>query len=483
MAYGVTPDGFVRMRLPEIRQEIIEDLRAKLRAAGVAESVETRPDSITGLLIDTFAEREAALWEQAEGVYLAMYPGSAAGVSLDRAVSFTGVKRLGDEQSRAYVVLYGLSGTSVGQGAQIRHRVSQNLWRLAGDVRILPGAASDVTLQPIVQNNATYSVSVGGQPYTYTSAAVANLPGILAGLVAALSASDLDVSSDGASIRVHTGGRVAAAFTWSANLSLVRLGSPGLALSEEASEEVAGVGDLNAIVTAVDGWDAVDNLQAGTAGRLAESDAELSTRYPSGLFRLGAGTRPSIAPNIRDRVPGVRAIEVFENDTDEIDAEGRRPHSIHVVVDGGLDEELAEAIFRTKGAGIDTNGAHQVLVLDEEGAQQPINFDRPERVYVWVSAELTLLPPSEQVFPPTGLDDVAENLAAAGDAFSIGADVIRQRLFGAIYRTPGIKSVVLTLASSTDPAFVPGPADYAEENIEILDAQRAVFDRSRIKVT
>ncbi|EHK65309.1 hypothetical protein [Achromobacter arsenitoxydans] len=483
MAYGVTPDGFVRMRLPEIRQEIIEDLRAKLLAAGVAETVETRPDSITGLLIDTFAEREAALWEQAEGVYLAMYPGSANGVSLDRAVSFTGVKRLGDEQARAYVVVYGQSGTTVAQGAQVRHRVSQNLWRLEGDVRILPGAAADVTLQPVVQPNALYSVSVDGQAYSYTSGAVTNLPAILAGLVAAVSASSLDVSSDGASIRMHTGGRVASAFAWSANFSLARLGSPGLAVTEEASEEVAAVGDLNAIVTAVDGWDGVDNLQAGTAGRLAENDAELSARYPSGLFRLGAGTLPSIAPNIRDRVPGVRAIKVFENDTDGPDAAGRLPHSIHVVVDGGLDEELAEAIFRTKGGGIDTNGGSLVVVIDDEGAQQPIKFDRPERVYVWVSAELTLLPPAEQVFPPTGLDDVADNLATAGDGFSIGDDVIRQRLFGAIYRTTGIKSVVLALASSTDPAFVPGPADFSEDNVEILDAQVAVFDRSRIKVT
>jgi hypothetical protein len=39
-----------------------------------------------------------------------MYPGSATGVSLDRAVSFTGVQRYRDEKSRAYVVLYGSSG-------------------------------------------------------------------------------------------------------------------------------------------------------------------------------------------------------------------------------------------------------------------------------------------------------------------------------------------------------------------------------------
>ncbi len=483
MAYGVTPDGFVRMRLPEIRQEIIADLRARLLAAGVSESVETRPDSITGLLIDTFAEREAALWEQAEGVYLSMYPGSASGVSLDRSVSFTGVTRLMDERSRAYVVLYGASGTSVPAGALIRHRVSQNLWALDGPVQILPGGAADVTLQPEVHAGAQYSVTVDGTAYSYTSAAVTNLPAILAGLVAALAPSGLGVSSDGATVRAHTDGRVAAAITWTANLTLVRLGSPGLALSDVASSEAAAVGDLNGIVTAVDGWQGVENIQAGTAGRLAENDAELRARYPSGLFRLGAATLPSIAPNVRDRVAGVRALKVFRNDADEVDAAGRRPHSIHVVIDGGLDDEVAQAIFRTKAGGIDTNGAVEVVVTDDEGAQHPIRFDRSERVYVWVSCKVTLLPVSEEAFPPEGFDDIKDNLAAVGAGFSIGADVIRQRLFGAIYKTPGIKSVDLLLASSTDPAFVPGPGDFSLSNIEIGDTQTAAFDRSRIEVT
>lgn len=483
MAYGVTPDGFVRPRLPEIRQEIVADLRARMQAAGFNGTVETRPDSITGLLIDTFAEREAALWEQAEGVYFAMYPGSATGVSLDRSVSFTGVARYSDERSKAYVVLYGAPGTTVPAGAQVRHLVSQNLWALAADSQIQAGAAADVVLQPSVVPNVAYRVTIDGVAYTYTTGPTTNLPQILAGLVAALSPSDLTVSSDGAMVRIHTDGRVAAAFTWSANLSLVRLGSPALAQTMEASTEGAAVGDLGGVVTQVDGWDDVDNLQAGVAGRLAESDAELRARYPTGLFRLGAATPPSIAPNVRDRVSGVRTVKVFMNSTDEPDDLGRPPHSVHVVVDGGLDDEVADAIFRVVAAGIDTHGQQLVIVKDDEGADQPIRFDRPERVFVWARCATTLLPPSEQAFPPGGFQEIAENLAAAGAAFSIGEDVILQRLYGAIYRTAGLASVDLRLAVSTDPTFVPQPADYQAANVTIQDFQVAAFDLSRIEVT
>ena len=104
--YGVTPLGFVRPRLPEIRQEIIDDLRARLRASGLSDDIQTRPDSVLGLLIDTFAERETALWELSEGVYFSMYPGSAVGAQLDRAASFSGVVRKSAVAGTVEVVLY-----------------------------------------------------------------------------------------------------------------------------------------------------------------------------------------------------------------------------------------------------------------------------------------------------------------------------------------------------------------------------------------
>lgn len=483
MAYGVTPDGFVRPRLPEIRQEIVADLRARMQTAGFQGGVETRPDSITGLLIDTFAEREATLWEQAEGVYYAMYPGSATGVSLDRSVSFTGVSRYRDEPSRAYAVLYGAAGTTVPAGAQVRHRVSQNLWAVQTATPILAGAAADVTVQPVVTPQTTYRVSIDAVDYAYTSGTTTNLPQVLAGLVSALAPSGLAVSSDGAVLRIHTDGRRAVAVTWSASLLLVRLGSPALLATLEASTEGAAIGDLNGIVTQIDGWNAVDNLQAGVAGRLAENAAELRARYPTGLFRMGAATLPSIAPNVRDRVAGVRTVKVFMNSTDTADALGRPPHSVHVVADGGLDDEVADAIFRVVAAGIDTHGQQRVVVKDDDGADQLIRFDRPERVYLWVRCVTTLLPPSEQAFPPDGFQRIAESLAAVGEASGIGEDVILQRLYGAIYRTPGLASVDLALAFSTNPAFKPAPADYRAANVAIQDFQVAVFDLSRIEVT
>lgn len=482
MAYGVTAQGFIRPRLPEIREEIIEDLRARLRAQGLPDNFETRPDSVTGVLIDTFADRETALWEMGEGVYYAMYPGSAYGVQLDRSVSFTGVTRQLAEPSRAIAIAYGLEGTVVPQAAQVRHRSTQTIWETAAPVTISAATASDVSISPTAVPGATYTVTVDGTPYSYTALTPTSTNAILAGLVAALSTSGLNVSSNGAVLRLILTDALSMSVTLSANLDFTEIGSTIELTAADGSAEEAAPGDLNTIVTLIDGWTAVNNLQAASPGRSLETDAELQARYNTGLFRTGAGTLPAILVNVRDNVAGVSAAEVLENDTDFVDANGNLPHSIQVIVEGGLQNEIAAEIYRVKGAGIDTNGAI-VTVLNTTEGEQTILFDRPGYIYVWARAEITLLPSSEEAFPSNGFDTIRQAIADTGVMHGIGQDVILQRFYCAIYQTPGLAEVDLTFASSTNPAFSPAPGDYTAANITIAPDQMAKFDISRVEVS
>lgn len=481
MAFGVTPTGFVRPRLPEIRQEIIEDLKTRLRTKGLSDDIEARPDSVFGLLIDTFADRETALWEMGEGVYYAMYPGSAYGASLVRSVSFTGVTRREAERSKAVVVVYGVPGTVVRQFSQIRHKSTQSIWETTEAVTITPLAASDVSISPAPLPNTTYTVTIDGSPYSYTTAATTSTNDVLGGLVAALSVTGLNVSSNGAVVRIVLGTAMAMAVGLSAGLSFTQIGSSVLAQTVDMIPEIADIGDLDTIVTLTDGWAAVTNLQTGSVGRLEETDSELRARYDTGLFRLGAGTLPSISVNVRDKVQGISAIKVIGNDTDDIDDQGNKPHSIRVVVEGGIDTEIADAIYRVKGGGIDTNGAVSTLLKTDEG-DQTILFDRPEYIYVWASAEITLLPASEEAFPSNGFDLIRDAIAATGQAHGIGQDVILQRFYCSIYQVKGLAAVDLKFASSTNPAFTPAPGDYSATNITVEEYQMAKFDPSRVEV-
>lgn len=483
MAYGITPEGFQRMRLPEIREAIVETTRTNLRQQGLPDNIETRPDSVFGVVIDTFADREAALWEMAEAVYYAMYPGSAFGAQLDRAVSFSGVRRLVAEPSQALVILYGLEGTIVPAGSQIRHRVTQSLWETTANTVISAANASDIRLTPIVGNDETYTVTIDGTPYSYTSPSVGSTTEtILAGMVASLSGSGQVVSSTGSSVDIWVNTGMTAAVTVSSNLTVTRVGTGVIAQTIDLIPEEAAVGDLNTIVTLVSGWTMVNNRTPGSVGRTEETDAELRTRYVTGVYQFGAGTLPSIAPNILNDVPGVIDIRVYQNDTDTTDEYGRVPHSIHVIVDGGLEDLIASAIYRYKGAGIDTNGDIVREFATSEG-QQTIRFDRPEPVYIWVRAELTLLPPEEEAFPSDGFQRVQQAIIETGIEHTIGQDVIRQRFFGPIYRsTSGIGEVDLRIFASTNPAANPDEEDFEAENITIGPDQKAIFDLTRIQV-
>ena len=139
--YGVLPSGFSRMRMPEIRQSIINALTQSL---GI--DLETRPDSITGQFIDVFAEREATMWELAEAVYFAMYPISATGINLDHAVSFAGVVRLFAEKSTAWCACYGVEGTIIPPGSLVRSANNQDNFLLDTPVTISRQNAIDTNV-------------------------------------------------------------------------------------------------------------------------------------------------------------------------------------------------------------------------------------------------------------------------------------------------------------------------------------------------
>ncbi|SFB68411.1 hypothetical protein SAMN05216321_101102 [Cupriavidus sp. OV038] len=483
MDYGVTKDGFVRKRLPEIRREIVAGWEGGLRAKGYTGVIETRPDSVTGLLIDTFAEREAALWELAEGVYYAMYPTSASGVPLDNAVAFTGAKRKAAEPSRCYVVAYGVEGTAIEAGAQIRHRTTQNLWGVVDGATITVGAAADVLVAvAAVTANADYTVFLNAVPYTYRTGTAPTAVSIVYGLANALLTSGQSIESTATGVRIFTDGRASFSALLSTNLRFASVGSPALAQTLDKIAEVALPGDLSQIVTQTDGWASVSNLQPGSAGRTAENDAALRLSYGRGIYRLGAGTLPSIAANIDDLVPGVVAVRDFENDSDFPDEYGRPPHSIHVVVDGGLDQDIGDAIFRVKGGGIDTYGAVEVTVTDKYGNKRLMQFDRPGKVYVWAKARVQLLPAAEQEFPTDGYERIQKGIVAVGKTLEIGEDIVVQKLYRGVYVTPGVAYVDLRLICSTDPNFVPIDQDFSAGNWPVKPFERADFDLSRVEV-
>lgn len=66
--------------------------------------------------------------------------------------------------------------------------------------------------------------------------------------------------------------------------------------------------------------------------------------------------KESIRSYLLQHVENIISVNVYENYTDTVDSEGRLPHSIEVIAEGGKDDDIAYGILARRAGGIQTNG-------------------------------------------------------------------------------------------------------------------------------
>jgi len=480
--YGVLPVGFVRMRLPEIRQAIIDSLQAKTQL-----TFETRPDSITGQFIDVFAERETVIWELAQAVYHAMYPISAFGVNLDHAVSFAGVTRLWALQSLCFVNFYGNQGVTVPAGTVVRSETSREDFVLQDDVTIDVAAVGDATVSvntATVGSVYTVTLTSAGNIVTASYTAIfADTNVMIAGHLAPLLVSaNYTVVQDANTIRIYRIDGLDFHVTFSAGITAIKLGGTGMVKAVNYGPIEIPINSITQIVTTLTGLDSVDNVTPGQSGRETETDDLLRQRYRLGVYRLGAATLESIKANLEQNILGLLSVAVYENKSDVTDSNGRSPHSIEVVAYGGEPQSIGDQIFRTKAAGIDTFGSTVVSVTDSSGYTHVINFNRPNPIFVWV--RVTVVKYSEELFPSNADELIEQIVTDTGNTFGVGKDIIVQRFLGPIYsQIPGIGQISIQTALTSEPDSPPGAYSLLNVPIAVRELSRFAIDRVTVIIT
>lgn len=471
--YGLTYIGFIRMRLPEI----ISRIKAQLET-NTGLTFETSPDTITGQTIGAFAEQIAIAWEQLEQLFFAMYPESAVGVALDNAVAYAGVFRLLDRATSSIATLItNVPGTIVPGNTQVG--MSSNLLHKLF-------LQSDVTIEAPNANYLQYKVPIG------TTAASLRLNGTLyngVGANASATAVNLAAAIDAnpfiyAEVQSFLGdffvqmwsvNNSIIAPTDIANLTLDRIGSPGVFESDDFSTFVIAARDIDTILTPQAGLIAVTNVQDGTPGREEETDEQLRERYRTGVYRLGAGTTASVEALLR-QLPGVTLARVFENEEDTTDAEGRPPHSIEAVVIGGDNVAISELIQRYKGGGVNTFGNNTFTILDRNGIEKDVMWSRPVDKYIWL--DVAVAEAAEEGLPIDYVARVKAAIMTLNSKFRPGGNVYLDRIKGTYASVTGIASSVMTATTGT--LTVPGT--YSGADIAISNREIARFADDRIDV-
>lgn len=467
--YGVTVNGFVRKRLPEIKS----DIEARLAAAwGVP--VSRKPNSVVGQTSGVLAAIVDELWQVSEDNYNAMYPNTANGVSLRNSVGFAGVTALDALKTKIYEVCYGSHGTSITNGSQIQGDDSNYYETIAAATISLSNSVSLSLTLASVNDGTTYSATINGTTINKTADSGDTVNSVLVALTSGVPSGWSASVSNNILTYTQTDRINGKAVSYSNTLQFVNVGSPIEFYAVEYGALDPAIGTVKNIITQINGWLAASNESAAYPGRDVDTDTELRQRYASTVSAQGMAMIESIRANLLENVPGVAAAIVFENVTDEIDADDRPPHSIEAVVQGGDEEEIANMIWKKKAAGIDTYGETSIEILDTQGIPHTINFNRPTDVPIYLRCVLHEDP--EGSLPADSPQKTADFLLDRGNNQSVGQDVILQKFLAYVMQNvPGIGYI--ELEGSID------GLSYSTTNIAINARSLATFDASRIEVT
>ncbi|MBQ8135224.1 MAG: baseplate J/gp47 family protein [Lachnospiraceae bacterium] len=235
-------------------------------------------------------------------------------------------------------------------------------------------------------------------------------------------------------------------------------------------------GTITMITNPKTGIATVVNIGAFEGGRDTETDAEFRERYYASTDFAGGVNIDAVVAEIYESVEAVIAVTGDENDTDETDENGLPPHSIEVVAYGGLDEEIAEAIFKRKAAGIQTYGNTTIPVVSASGKTFNISFSRPAPVNVWVKV-FNLV--TDRHFPLDGVEQIKAAIVSyigsdTRGGLDIGEDVICVKLPTEVLKVSGVVDFDLQISADGE--------TYGWNNVEIAARQKAVTDEGMVSV-
>jgi uncharacterized phage protein gp47/JayE len=225
---------------------------------------------------------------------------------------------------------------------------------------------------------------------------------------------------------------------------------------EAGPEGVVAASGINEIVTPSIGIDSVINLLASSGGSSRETDPELRARYKARGVS-GGSSLPAIIQALSN-LENTTTVQVYENASNVEDGDGRPPHSIECVVGGtATDDEIAEAIFNSKAAGIETIGDEEATVLDSNGDAHTIKWNVPMEKFVnvivevasnsaWTAAMATTI--KSRVVEVIGGVDTIDSEATEYEGLGIDRDVRSWAIIANLDGIDGIDTVVVKIAFS-----------------------------------
>jgi hypothetical protein len=140
----------------------------------------------------------------------------------------------------------------------------------------------------------------------------------------------------------------------------------------------------------------------------------------------------------------------------------------------GTDQQaIADQIYATKAAGVQTAGNVSTSVLTPTNGSVIVKYQAPQSLYIWVKCTIT----TSAGF--AGAQAVVNSILAYGATLGVGDNVLIYRVNSAPSSIAGVLSV------SSEITFTQSPTDspvYSATDIAVTQSQISSWDNSRISI-
>lgn len=471
-----TPSGFTPFRYTEI----VENVRTALETE-LGTSISSDPNTVMGTIIGVFSTQIAEQENLNQAQFNNLDADRAEGVFLDRIVAYLGLNRLPASSSSGQLKVWRsltgniASSTTFATGDNTQYSsvngLSHNL-SACNEVYITPSSIID---------NTEYSITINGGTYRYTTGTNDTALAIITALKTQLDSLTTFTSTiTGDNLRIAD----ADANQNSLNVSYVRFSLIEIATFNFVESVLTGriTTDPNTITTAVSPDNTIlrsNNPLVFASGRTVETDEELRARLQTSRQIAGVATVPAITAAL-GALTGVYSASIIENRTTVPDSDGRPAKSYECIVEGGNPNQIANTIWETKPAGVETFGSITTTITDSTGNTQVINWSRPTAIYLHVRVTFTRY--DEETFPSGGIETIRDTVVTYGNGLGLGVDVIPSRFIGEIHRAvQGIDSLLVEVGTSSDPS-APAPDTWQTTSIAIARNNFSSFVSGRVTV-
>jgi uncharacterized phage protein gp47/JayE len=401
---------------------------------------------LTAPLLELILNQDEALQQ----VYQNLDLDQATGIYLDKLVGFGGLFRLQPTPAEALLMLYGEIGTTVATAANVGSSVTNDVFRTQDAVTFSTTAANGVEYEfPSIGSAhvVEFIWAITNDPNTNVPVYV-NITAGMTQLQAATAVAQAinittvqllaSVTNDNLLKVVVVDQNDTATFT-ATNMDAVNSYMPVRGVMIVSGQTRNDRNTLTVIQTGTLGWLGVTNPFDATEGTFVETDAQLRDRFRKVKGLENDGSLAAMV-NAITAISGVRYINIKQNKLN-VDAGGIPAHGIGVVVLGGDEDAIAQAIFANLPLGINTGGDETRFPLDINGNPNEIKFSRPSFVPIKVNMTLTI----DSTFPDNGAAQIRQAIVDFFSGLQVGDDILYSRLFSPINTVRGFSVNTLSI--------------------------------------